>query len=193
MHGKLKKEGNYELFQTTKGHEILTLDQQDWYAVVETSQGHILVKSDADHKKDKTVDKGAYYLADFEDDPEFKDMPHLFLKDGKKYKEFVIPQGMPTEGDTRKKVIMPDEEIKEGKVEYHVKGSGNKGSEKQYQDDEDQSKDKDKNKNQHKGDGKGHKQDLAQMSKDELYEKAKEQGIEGRSKMNKEELINHLR
>jgi hypothetical protein len=35
MHGELKKEGNYELFRTTKGHQILTLDQGEWYAVVE--------------------------------------------------------------------------------------------------------------------------------------------------------------
>jgi hypothetical protein len=55
VRGKLRKEGEYELFETTKGHQILTLDQKEWYAVVETSQGHILVKSDADHEKDKTV------------------------------------------------------------------------------------------------------------------------------------------
>ena len=104
MHGKLKKEGDYELLQTTKGHQILTLDKKEWYAVVETSQGHLLVLSDADHEKQKTVDQGQYYLADFEDDPEFRDMPHLFLKDTKtKYKEFVLPKGLPTESNDRKK------------------------------------------------------------------------------------------
>lgn len=73
MHGKLQKEGDYELFQTAKGHQILTLDQKEWYAVVETSQGHLLVLSDADHEKQKTVDQGQYYLANFEDDPEFRE------------------------------------------------------------------------------------------------------------------------
>lgn len=66
MHGKLKKEGAYELFRTTKGHQILTLDKKEWYAVMETGQGHILVKSDADDEKEKTVDQGQSYLADFE-------------------------------------------------------------------------------------------------------------------------------
>lgn len=42
----------------------------------------------------------------------------------------------------------------------------------------------------HKG-GKGAKYE--ERSKEELYDKAKEVGIEGRSKMNKEELIDALR
>lgn len=180
MHGKLKKEGKYELFETTHGHQILTLDQKEWYAVVKTSQGHILVKSDSDHEKQKTIDQGQYYLADFEDDPEFKDMPHLFLKDTKtRYKEFILPQGLPSSGKDRKKVILEDNKLKADKVEYHVKGAGDKGSEKQYQDWGKKSQNK--------------KQDLSGMSKKELYEKAKEQDIPGRSKMDKEELKKHLK
>ncbi|MCC9136935.1 hypothetical protein ACFSKU_05205 [Pontibacter silvestris] len=179
MHGKLKKEGSYELFMTTQGHEILTLDKKEWYAVVKTSQGHILVKSDSDHKKSKTVDKGQYYLADFNDDPEFQDMPHLFLKDTKtKYKEFVLPQGLPTSGKDRKKVIVTDDKVKKDKVEYHVKGSGDKGSEKQYQD--------------NKSSATSNKQDLSDLTKKDLYEKAKKQHVTGRSKMSKKELIQHL-
>ncbi|WP_181885025.1 hypothetical protein [Pontibacter diazotrophicus] len=181
MHGKLKKEGEYELFKTTAGHQILSLDEKEWYAVVETSQGHILVKSDSDHEKEKTVDKGQYYLADFKDDPEFRDMPHLFLKDTKTmYKEFVLPKGLPTNNDKRKKVIVTDDKVKADKVDYHVKGPGDKGSEKQYHQDQ--------------GNGsKGNKQDFSDMTKEELYEKAKEQDIRGRSKMDKEELKKHLK
>jgi hypothetical protein len=79
----------------------------------ETSQGHILVKSDSDHEKEKTVDEGQYYLAGFEDDPEFQGMPHLFLKDTKnRYKEFVLPKGLLTEGNDRKKVLLTDEKVK---------------------------------------------------------------------------------
>lgn len=176
MHGKLKKEGDYELFMTTKGHEILTLDKKEWYAVVETNQGHILVKSDENHEKSKTIDKGLYYLAAFNDDPEFKDMPHLFLKDTKtKYKDFVLPQGLPTNGNKRKKVIVTDDKVKSETVEYHVKGPGDKGSEKKYQ--ESSSK----------------KHSLSDLTKGELYEEAKKKQIPGRSKMSKKELLEHLK
>lgn len=181
MHGKLKKEGQYELFKTTHGHQVLTLDQKEWYAVVETNQGHILVKSDSDHQKDKTISKGKFYLADFQDDPEFRDMPHLFMADGGKFKEFVLPQGLPTKSKDRKKVILTEDKLDKDKVEYHVKGKGDQGSEKQYQQDR-----------QPASKGEKNQQDLSGMTKQELYEKAKEQDIEGRSKMNKEELKKKL-
>ena len=148
--------------------------------MVQTNQGHILVKSSSDHQKDKTISKGQFYLADFQDDPEFRDMPHLFMEDGGKFKEFVLPQGLPTESNDRKKVILTEEKLDKEKVEYHVKGKGDRGSEKQYQQDQQPAS---------KGDD---QQDLAEMTKQELYEKAKQQDLEGRSKMNKEELKKNL-
>lgn len=60
-----------------------------------------------------------------------------------------------------------------------MKGPGDKGSEKQDQD---------------KGKNKGDKneQRLSDMTKKELYEKAKELDVTGRSRMNKDELKKHL-
>ena len=60
-----------------------------------------------------------------------------------------------------------------------MKGPGDKGSEKQDQD---------------KGKNKGDKneQRLSDMTKKELYEKAKELDVPGRSRMNKDELKKHL-
>ncbi|MFD2512453.1 hypothetical protein ACFSRY_01130 [Pontibacter locisalis] len=40
----------------------------------------------------------------------------------------MLPQGLPTERDDKKKAIPTDEEVKADKVEYHVKGFGVKGS-----------------------------------------------------------------
>jgi hypothetical protein len=168
MRGKLEKEGKYELFETTHGHEILVLNKKDYYAVVKTSQGHLLVKSDADHKKDHEVDSGKFYLADFEDDPAFKDMPHLFLKEGKKYQEFILPNDLPTDSDTQKKLIIEDDKIGKRKVERHVEGKGNRGDEKQYS---------------------GKPESLRQKTKKELYDMARNRHIDGRSEMNKEELV----
>ena len=93
------------MFETNHGHEILKLNDKDYFAIIDTSQGHLLVDTDSNHKKNPTVDKGKFYLADFEDDPAFKDVPHLFLKEGKKYREFILPNDLPNDSDTQKKLI----------------------------------------------------------------------------------------
>ena len=102
MRGKLKEEGSYELFKTTNGNEILNLDDNNFFALVKGQQGDIIVASDSDHKKDKSISKGKYFYADFDNDPEFQDMEHLFMEDGGKYKELLLPEGMPTSSDHQK-------------------------------------------------------------------------------------------
>jgi hypothetical protein len=172
MRGKLKKEGDYELFKTTEGHQILNIKDKDFYALVEGQKGDIIVHSDSDHKKDKTISKGKYFFAEFEDDPEFQDMPHLFLKDGNKYRELILPNGLPTKNDHQKKLVRTNKKLPASKVEEHVKGKGNKGSEKQYE---------------------GKKEGLRKKSKEELYEMAKQKNISGRSKMKKKGLVEALK
>lgn len=172
MRGKIKKEGDYELFETTHGHQILTLDEKEWFALVEGQQGDIMVHSDSDHEKGKTIQKGKYYLADFEDDPEFRDMPHLFMEKGSHYTELILPNGLPTTSDHQRKLVRTDEKISKAKIREHIEGKGDKGTEKKYED---------------KPEG------LRAKTKKELYEKAKEEGIEDRSKMKKEELVQHLK
>lgn len=175
MSNELKKQGTYELFKTTEGHQILHLNEQNWYALVEGQQGQILVYSDSNHKKDKTLQKGEFYLADFEDDPEFRDIPHLFLKQGDQFKEYILPNGLPTGNDKQKKVIETKELLSEKKVKGHVKGHSkghSKENKKQFQDKE---------------------EGLESKTKATLEQKAKEKGISGRSKMNKEELVKHLK
>ena len=172
MRGKLQSEGHYELFQTTKGNQILSLNDKDFFAVVEGRQGDILVRTDKDHEKDKTVKKGRFYLADFKDDPEFNDVTHLFLQEGNKYREWILPNNRPTKNDYQKKLIKSGNLVSKSKVEEHVKGKGNAGSEKQYE---------------------GKPENLRAKSKNELYEMAKKQNISGRSKMKKEELVKELK
>ena len=178
MKGKLEKEGKYELFETNHGNEILNLNDKDFYAIVNGQKGQILVKSNADHEKKKTIQKGQFYLADFEDDPEFRDMPHLFLKDGSKYSELILPNDVPTKGDHQKKLITTKTKVGEAKVKEHVKGKGNTGSEKTTKPKESKNAEPD---------------DLENLSKQELYDKAKEKNIPNRSKMNKKQLVNELK
>lgn len=171
MRGKIKNQGKYELFQTTEGHQILNIKNKDFYALVEGQKGDIIVHSDSDHKKEKTISKGTYYFAEFSDDPEFQDMPHLFMQDGSKYRELILPNGFPTKSDHQKKLVRTSKKLSASKVEEHVKGEGNKGSEKKY---------------------KGKKEGLRKKTKEELYEMAKKKDIRGRSNMKKKELVEAL-
>jgi hypothetical protein len=79
MPAKVQEQGHYELFNTSHQHHILVLNDKQWFAWVQGQQGEILVHSDADHQKQHTLQTGQFYLVDFEDDPTYKDMPHLFL------------------------------------------------------------------------------------------------------------------
>lgn len=117
MSANVKDRGNYELFETTHGHRILVLDGEKWFAWVEGQQGEILVHSDSDHKKDHTIQEGDFYLAEFEDDPEFRNnQPHLFLQKGDEFQELIVPNGLPTERDNQKKVVSTDETVAKDKL-----------------------------------------------------------------------------
>jgi hypothetical protein len=187
MQGSLHKQGNYELFETTKGHQILNLNDDEFYAVVEGQKGDILVKSDADHEKQKTVKKGKFYLAAFEDDPEFNDIPHLFLQEGRnKFREWILPRETPSSKDYQKKLVRTGNTVSKEKVEYHVHGKGDKGTEKQYSGTKKQAKSK------KEAAGATGRQKLESKTKNELYEMAKRKKIDGRSKMDKDQLIDAL-
>ena len=61
---KINDKGNYELFETTRGHHILVLNGERWFAWVEGQQGEILVHTDSDHEKDHTIQEGEFYIAE---------------------------------------------------------------------------------------------------------------------------------
>jgi hypothetical protein len=171
MRGKLEKEGNYELFETANGHQILNLNNKNYFAVIGGQKGDILVATDSDHEKSKVLKKGRFYLADFENDPEFSDMPHLFLQEGNKYREWILPNHEPSEKDYQKKLVRTGNLVSKAKVESHVKGKGHEGSEKKYE---------------------GKSESLRSKSKAGLMEMAKKRSLTGRSKMSKEQLARKL-
>lgn len=192
MQGHLEKSGKYELFETTKGHQILNLNDEDFFAVVEGQKGDILVRSDADHDKKKTLKHGKFYLAAFDDDPEFNDVPHLFLQDGKsRYIEWILPRDLPTNKDHQKKLVRTDSRVDKDKVEYHTQGSGKKGREKQYQGTGKHANSKAEASGKKSGKS-SHGTDLLDKNKSELYEMAKKEDLPGRSKMDKQELAQKL-
>ncbi|HET8839365.1 MAG TPA: hypothetical protein VFM82_10275 [Flavobacteriaceae bacterium] len=121
MENDLKKEGNYELFKTNRGHQIINFNDNDFYALVKGQQGDIIVKSDDNHEKEKTLSSGKFYYADFSEDPDFQDMPHLFLEDGDEFKEMILPEGLPKEKDYQKKLVRTDKKVPKDKILEHVK------------------------------------------------------------------------
>lgn len=195
MKGKLEKEGKYELFETTRGNHILALNNKSYFAVVKGKYGDILVTTNADHQKAKSIKSGKFYLANFDDDPEFRDLPHLFLEEGNKFRVWILPNNTPSKNNYQKKLVKTNNLVSKETVEYHVKGSGKKGTEKQYThapkkassqkeaDHRDTTEARESIKNR----------GLGEKSKEELYQLAREAGVEGRSRMNKNELEQALR
>ncbi len=125
---KVKDKGQYELFETTHGHRILVLNDARWFAWVEGQQGEILVHSDSDHKKDHTIQKGEFYLVDFENDPKYKDMPHLFLQKEEHFEEFMVPNSLPTEQDYQKKIVSTDNTLPREKLKQYLEQPAPSGS-----------------------------------------------------------------
>ncbi len=117
---KINDKGDYELFETTRGHRILVLNGERWFAWVEGQQGEILVHTDSDHEKDHTIQEGEFYLADFEDDPNYRDMPHLFLQNEDHFEELILPNGLPTQQDKQKKIVSTDETVPQDELTSHL-------------------------------------------------------------------------
>lgn len=171
MKGNLENEGNYELFSTTKGHQILNLNDKYFFAIIEGQKGEMMIATNSDHEKDKSLKKGKFYLARFDDDPEFNDLPHLFLQEGDKYREWILPNDKPSEKDYQKKLVRTGNMVSKSKVEEHIKGR-NTGKVKSERGDKDS--------------------ELGSKSKDELMKIARDKNLRGRSKMNKNQLIKSI-
>src|SRR5919108_4412608 len=118
---KVQQQGPYELFETAHQHRILVLNQNQWFAWVQGQQGEILVHSDSDHKREHTIQQGQFYLVDFERDPTFKDMPHLFLQKGDRFEEVMLPNGLPTAEDHQKKLVKTGSALPEGELEEYLR------------------------------------------------------------------------
>src|SRR5512138_1029576 len=99
MKGKIENEGYYEIFSTSDGQEILCLNDRKYYEVAKGKSGDMLIGTGSDHPKAETLKSGKFYLVSFGDDAEFRDLEHLFLQEGEKYLEWILPNERPTEKD----------------------------------------------------------------------------------------------
>lgn len=125
MANQLRREGNFELLQTTEGHEILKLegDTTHWSALVEGDRGELLVKTDHDHEWDQTKRQGQFFYVSFDGDEDFQDTPHLFVANTHgSYDEWILPNGLPDGQDERKKIVRTDHTVRRQKLAEHVDG-----------------------------------------------------------------------
>ncbi len=111
------------MFDTDDGNTILSLDKSEYYGVVSTNKGDLLVKSGSDHQQSSIKQKGQYYYVDFKDDEKFEDMPHLFLeKSRNQFISWVLPKGLPTGKGDKNKIVKSEETLNKDEMEDHIKG-----------------------------------------------------------------------
>jgi hypothetical protein len=103
---RIEDSGRYALLQDAHGHRFLVLNGERWFVWIEGQKSPLLVRTGPGHAKLRTVRRGRFYLADFEDDPNFRDLPHLFLQSGERYHEFVLPNGLPDDRDPQKRFVV---------------------------------------------------------------------------------------
>lgn len=166
MKNQVKMKGSYELFLTTKKNEILSLDQSSWFALAKGQRGDIIVRSNSHHEKEKTMNQGKYYLVLFNDDPDFRDLPHLMLEESTgKFREWILPRNLPSDSQPRVKLIKTNYTISEIKLRHHMINKITKTQE---------------------------RKELESMSRSSLYKLAKKKNVKGRSKMDKYDLVRAL-
>ena len=124
----VQRQGRYTLFETPQQNRILVLGDNQWFAWVGGQQGELLVRSDPDHERERTLQEGQFYLVRFEDDPDFTDVPHLFLERDGAFQEVILPNGLPTDDDPQKRVVGTDKTIDSLKLQSHIGGTMERGA-----------------------------------------------------------------
>ena len=85
MKVQIRKDGNYEMFQTIKGHSVICLDNQEWYAKIK----NYLVRSDPSQQKTKELISGKYLLVESRDGIN-NEILHLFLLKKNDFEELIL-------------------------------------------------------------------------------------------------------
>jgi hypothetical protein len=111
-------QGHYELFETHDNNRVFSLNDSKWFA---WDQGGVLVYTDANHRKARTLQTGQFYLVNFNNETGFKDMPYLFFQNVDQYQILMLPDGVPTEKELQKSTVKPAETISVDKLDRYLK------------------------------------------------------------------------
>src|SRR4051812_45915352 len=117
---KVKASGPYALVKDEHGHRFLVLDGRRWYAWIDGQRSPILVRSRPGHPNIRAVQRDRFYLVDFRNDPKFRGMPHLFLEKGGRYREFLLPNGLPSERDPQKRFVLTRRTLPKKRLEAYL-------------------------------------------------------------------------
>jgi hypothetical protein len=118
---RVKDSGRYELFEDPHGHRFLVLNGKKWFVIVGGQKSPIIVRAHPGHEKKRELQRGRFYFVDFRDDPDFRDMPHLFLQKGERFQEHILPNGLPTTRDPQKRVVLTRKTIARKELEPYIK------------------------------------------------------------------------
>lgn len=119
----VRDSGSYELIETMSGTTVLGFNGTDWFAWIEREEGGVLVFSDDSQNRQRMIDQGDFILVDFENESEYRDMPHLFLGHPGMYEEFILPNGLPDQSDPEKKIIATKITIGKEELERYLGAS----------------------------------------------------------------------
>ncbi len=121
MSVRILDKGRYELFKSAHRHRILVLGGRKWFALIRGQRGQLIVRTDSDHEKTETLQRGRYYYVDFRKDPKFEDLPHLFLQKGERYQELILPNGQPTRTDPQKIIVSTRKSLPAAELERYLR------------------------------------------------------------------------
>jgi hypothetical protein len=112
--------GNYELFETLHRHRILVLGSRHSFMWLKAGLGDITVRTSPHHAKRRSLKGGWFLLVDFRNHAKFKDMQHLFLENGDRYRVLLLPNGLPSDNDLQKRVVATRTSIAREELEKYV-------------------------------------------------------------------------
>ncbi|HEY8399955.1 MAG TPA: hypothetical protein VIK89_01765 [Cytophagaceae bacterium] len=96
MKGSLCEKGNYQLFENDYGRRLLILDGRRWFAWVVENGNEKLYFTDNHHLDDYLmIREGVYFKTNVLDDPEYPNIPRLYLQHKDHYHEIILLEGLP--------------------------------------------------------------------------------------------------
>lgn len=109
MRGNLCERGFYELFESDYGRRILVLDGRRWFAW-NAEDGEEKLYFTSQHKLEGylKIREGNYLKTNVIDDPEYPDVPHIYLEHKDHYHEIIMEDGLPNSLDVEKKILVTD-------------------------------------------------------------------------------------
>lgn len=129
MRGKVLNQGNYELLKSAEGRLLLLLNsvikkEKYFWDVSGDYEFLILTEGFKEKSGDTSFEvyrTGHFYLIDITEDPEYPDLPHLYLQDKRNnYEDFILPDGLPDLLDTEQEIITTGNTVDQEELDTFV-------------------------------------------------------------------------